>query len=68
MVDSRDGSALRTLVGNVVAGLGSLAHKELTPAFEQLGMPPVLEEAGSRRERVALSLGQVPDDELPQVA
>lgn len=32
MVDSRDGSALRTLVGNVVAGLGSLTHKELNPA------------------------------------
>lgn len=30
-------------------------------------MPPVPEEAGSRRERVALSFGQVPNDELSQV-
>lgn len=37
--DGRDRSALRTLVGEVVAGLGSLAHRELDPAFEHLGMP-----------------------------
>ncbi|MEU9405152.1 hypothetical protein AB0E08_05495 [Streptomyces sp. NPDC048281] len=68
MVDSRDHSALRALLGNVVAGLGSLTHKELDRAFVQLGMPPVPEEAGSRRERVALSFHQVPDDALSQVA
>ncbi|MFE9018146.1 hypothetical protein ACFYNL_06190 [Streptomyces sp. NPDC007808] len=35
MADSKDRSALRTLVGEVVAGLGSLTHRELNPAFEQ---------------------------------
>ncbi|MFG3348633.1 hypothetical protein ACGF1Z_26680 [Streptomyces sp. NPDC048018] len=67
MVDIRDHSALRTLVGEVVAGLGSLTHRQLTPAFEQLGMPPVPEDAGSKRERIELSFSQVPDAELPQV-
>jgi hypothetical protein len=67
MADSRDRSALRTLVGEVVAGLGSLTHRELNPAFEQLGMPPVPDHAGSKRERIELSLGQVPDAELRQV-
>jgi hypothetical protein len=67
MADSRDRSALRTLVGEVVGRLGSLTHRELNPAFEQLGMPPVPDDAGSKRERIELSLGQVPDAELPQV-
>ncbi|MEV7866137.1 hypothetical protein AB0P17_08555 [Streptomyces sp. NPDC088124] len=67
MVDSRGGSALRTLVGEVVAGLGGLTHRELGPAFEELGMPPVPEEAGSKRQRIELSFGQVPDAELPQL-
>jgi hypothetical protein len=67
MVDSRDRSALRTLVDEVVGGLGSLTHRELNPAFEQLGMPPVPDDAGSKRERIELSLSQVHDTELPQV-
>lgn len=67
MVDSRDRSALRTLVGEVVAGLGGLTHATLNPAFEQLGMPAVPEDAGSKRDRIELSFGQVPDAELPQV-
>ncbi|MEU9168610.1 hypothetical protein AB0D34_12570 [Streptomyces sp. NPDC048420] len=67
MVDSRDRSVLRALVGEVVARLGNLTHKELTPAFEQLGMPSVPPDAGSKRERIELSLRQVPDAELPQV-
>lgn len=67
MVDIRDRSALRTLVGEVVAGLGRLTHRELTPALEQLGMPPAPEDAGSKRERIELSFSQVPDAELPQV-
>ncbi|WP_314223550.1 AbiJ-related protein [Streptomyces zaehneri] len=67
MADSRDRSALRTLVGEVVAGLGSLTHRELNPAFEHLGMPPVPDDAGSKRDRIELSLSQVPDAELPQV-
>lgn len=67
MVDIRDRSALRTLVGEFVAGLGCLTHRELTPAFERLGMPPVPEDAGSKRERIELSFSQVPDAELPQV-
>lgn len=68
MVDSRDRSALRALVSEVVAGLDSLTHARLNPAFEQLGMPPVPEEAGSKRKRIALSLSQVPDSQLHQVA
>ncbi|MEU9631598.1 hypothetical protein AB0D89_33065 [Streptomyces luteogriseus] len=68
MADSRDRSALRKLVDEVVAGLGSLTHRELNPAFQQLGMPPVPDDAGSKRERIELSLGQVPEAELPQVA
>ncbi|MER5757246.1 hypothetical protein [Streptomyces sp. NPDC002088] len=67
MADSRDRSALRTLVGEVVAGLGSLTHRELNPAFEHLGMPPVPDDAGSKRDRIELSLSQVPHAELPQV-
>ncbi|MFD5814819.1 hypothetical protein [Streptomyces sp. NPDC127038] len=67
MVDSTDRSTLRALVGEVVAGLGFLTHRELNPAFEQLAMPPVLEDAGSKRERIQLSLGKVPDADLPQV-
>ncbi|MFJ9871192.1 hypothetical protein [Streptomyces sp. NPDC101165] len=67
MVDSRDRSALRTLVGEVVAGLGSLTHRELNPVFEHLGMPQVPDDAGSKRERIELSVSQVPDGELPQV-
>ncbi|WP_330317945.1 hypothetical protein [Streptomyces platensis] len=66
MVESRDRSALRTLVGEVVAGLSDLTHATLNPAFEQLGMPPV-PDAGSKRERVELSFRQVLDSELPQV-
>ncbi|MFE9125059.1 hypothetical protein ACFYOF_06485 [Streptomyces sp. NPDC007148] len=68
MVDIRDRSALRTLVGEVVAGLGHLTHRDLTPAFEQLGMPLVPEDAGSKRERIELSLSQVSAAELPKVA
>lgn len=56
MVDSRDRSALRTLAGNVVGGLGNLTHKELNPAFEQLGMPPVPDDGTSKRDRIELSL------------
>ncbi|MFM9812889.1 hypothetical protein ACKI16_30800 [Streptomyces scabiei] len=67
MVDSWDRSALRALVGEVVSGLGSLTHRELNPAFEQLGMPPVPDDAGSKRERIEISLSQVPDAALPQV-
>ncbi|MEV6653934.1 hypothetical protein [Streptomyces sp. NPDC051219] len=67
MVDSRDRSALRTLVGEVVARLSGLTHATLNPAFEQLGMPPVPEDAWTKRERVDLSFRQVPDSELPQV-
>ncbi|MFC4612919.1 hypothetical protein ACFO9E_35030 [Streptomyces maoxianensis] len=67
MVDSRDRSPLRAFVGEVVAGLGSLTHRELNPAFEQLGMPPVPDDAGSKRDRIELSFDQVPDAELPQV-
>ncbi|MFE5108294.1 hypothetical protein [Streptomyces sp. NPDC056663] len=67
MVDSRDRSALRTLVGEVAARLGGLPHSELNPAFEQLGMPPVPADAGTKRERIELSFRQVTDAELPQV-
>ncbi|MGW2707324.1 hypothetical protein [Streptomyces sp. NPDC001340] len=67
MAESRDRSALRALVGEVVAGLGSLTHRELNPAFEQLGMPPVPDDAGSKRDRIEQSASQVPDAELPQV-
>ncbi|WP_097276324.1 hypothetical protein [Streptomyces sp. TLI_55] len=67
MADNRDRSALRSLVGEVIGGLGSLTHRELNPAFEQLGMPPVPDDAGSKRDRIELSFSQVPDDELPQV-
>ncbi|MFJ3249141.1 hypothetical protein [Streptomyces sp. NPDC086782] len=66
MVDSRDRSALRALVGEVVAGLSGLTHATLNPAFEQLGMPPV-PDVGSKPERIELSFRQVPDAELPQV-
>ncbi|MCX5318115.1 hypothetical protein [Streptomyces sp. NBC_00154] len=67
MVDSRDRSALRALVGEVVALLEGLTHTRLNPAFEQLGMPPVPEDAGSKRVRVEESFRQVPDAGLPQV-
>lgn len=67
MAESRDRSALRALVGEVVASLGSLTHRELNPAFEQLGMPPVPDDAGSKRDRIEQSASQVPDAELPQV-
>ncbi|MDX2576678.1 hypothetical protein PV332_14490 [Streptomyces scabiei] len=67
MAESRDRSALRALVGEVVAGLGSLTHRELNPAFEQLGMPLVPDDAGSKRDRIEQSASQVPDAELPQV-
>ncbi|MFJ1597246.1 hypothetical protein [Streptomyces sp. NPDC088261] len=68
MADSRDTSALLTLVGKVVAGLGGLTHRELAPAFDQLGMPPLAEEAGSKRTRIEKSFGQVPEAQLPQLA
>ncbi len=61
MVDCWDRSTLRALVGEVVSGLGSLTHRELNPAFEQLGMPPVPDDASSKRERMEMSLSQVPD-------
>ncbi|MFE2541004.1 AbiJ-related protein [Actinacidiphila glaucinigra] len=67
MVDSRDDSALRAVVGEVIAGLSVLSHAELNPAFEQLGMPAVPGDAGTKRERIALSFRQVSDPELPQV-
>ncbi|MFE1612653.1 hypothetical protein ACH4KC_12070 [Streptomyces griseoaurantiacus] len=67
MVDSRDRSTLRALVGEAVLGLGGLTHRQLTPVFEQLGMPPVPEEAGTKRERIEQSFSQVPDAELPQL-
>ncbi|MGC5009056.1 hypothetical protein [Streptomyces sp. DT203] len=67
MVDSVNRSALRTLLGEAVAPLSNLSHEALSPAFAQLGMPPIPQEAGSKRERVELSLGQVPDAELPRV-
>jgi very-short-patch-repair endonuclease len=68
MVDSRDRSALRALVGEVVALLEGLTHARLNPAFEQLGMPPVSEDAGSKRVRVEESFRQVSDAGLPQLA
>ncbi|WP_199546371.1 hypothetical protein [Streptomyces sp. N35] len=68
MGDTWDDSELRTLVGALVEGLGVLAHRELTPAFEHLGMPPVAQDAHSKRERIALSFSQVPDARLPLVA
>ncbi|MFE9400116.1 hypothetical protein [Streptomyces flavidovirens] len=68
MVDSRDRSALRTQVNEVVGLLSGLTHATLNPAFEQLGMPSVPEEAGTKGERVKLSFRQVPDSELPRVA
>ncbi|MGW4982573.1 AbiJ-related protein [Streptomyces mirabilis] len=67
MVD-RDRSALRSSVGEAVAHLDSLTHKELTAAFGQLAMPQVPESAGNKRERIEESLRQVPDSELPQLA
>ncbi|MGW1530357.1 AbiJ-related protein [Streptomyces sp. NPDC002159] len=67
MADNKDRSTLRSLVSEVVAGLDSLTHRELNPAFEQLGLPPVPGDAGSKRERIKLSLSQVPDAELPHV-
>lgn len=67
MVDIRDRSTLRTLIGKAIAGLGSLTHRELTPALEQLGMPSVAGDTGSKRQRIELSLRQVPDAELPRV-
>ncbi|MER7662648.1 hypothetical protein [Streptomyces sp. NPDC096193] len=67
MVDTGDRSALRTLVGEVVARLGGQTHARLNLAFEQLGTPPVSEDAGTKRERVDLSFRQVPESELPQV-
>ncbi|MEU9496546.1 hypothetical protein AB0D73_32805 [Streptomyces sp. NPDC048215] len=68
MVDSRDRSALRTQVHAAVGFLGSLTHATLNPAFEQLGLPQVPADAGTKNERIELSFGQVPDSELVGVA
>ncbi|WP_030593772.1 hypothetical protein [Streptomyces globisporus] len=68
MVDKEERSALRALVGEVVPLLEGLTHARLNPAFEQLGMPPIPEDAGSKRVRVEESLRQVPDARLPHVA
>jgi very-short-patch-repair endonuclease len=69
MVDSRDRSALRRLVGDVVSRLsGENTHATLNTAFGELGMPPVPIEGGSKHERVERSFAQVPDSELPRVA
>lgn len=67
MVDSRDRSALRRLVGEVLVRLGGLTHATLNPAFEQLGMPAVPPDAGTKHERIDQSFRQIPDAELPQV-
>ncbi|MFD3442527.1 hypothetical protein ACFWU3_34105 [Streptomyces sp. NPDC058685] len=67
MVDTGNRSALRTLVGEFVARLSGQTHATLNVAFEQLGMPPVPEDAGTKRERVDLSFRQVPESELPQI-
>ncbi|MCX5355629.1 hypothetical protein [Streptomyces mirabilis] len=40
----------------VAPAVGSLPHRELNPAFEQSGMPPVPDEVGNKRERIELSL------------
>ncbi|WSM44804.1 hypothetical protein OIE78_35140 (plasmid) [Streptomyces cellulosae] len=69
MVDSRDRSELRQLVGDVVSRLcGGNTHATLDAAFEALGMPPVPQEERTKRERVEQSFAQVPDSELPTVA
>ncbi|SEG94782.1 hypothetical protein SAMN05216223_13119 [Actinacidiphila yanglinensis] len=68
MNDNRDRSELRALVGTVAARLVYLTHREMTPAFERLGMPPIPEDAGSKSQRIGLSLRQIPDAGLPQVA
>ncbi|MEH0564463.1 hypothetical protein QBA37_35430 [Streptomyces silvae] len=68
MVDSRDRLALRTQVHAAVGLLHGLTHTRLNPAFEQLGLPSVPEDAGTKSERIDLSFGQVPDSELVQVA
>ncbi|MFI6938478.1 hypothetical protein ACIBI4_04320 [Streptomyces sp. NPDC050418] len=67
MADTRDDAALRTLVRGLVEGLSILTHRELIPAFEYLAMPPVPQDAHSKRERIALSFSQVPDARLPLV-
>ncbi|MFE9308149.1 hypothetical protein ACFYM5_10665 [Streptomyces sp. NPDC006706] len=69
MVDSRDRSALRQLVSDVVSPLGDEnTHATLNTAFAQLGMPPIPEDEGSKRVRVERSLAQVSDGDLPRVA
>jgi hypothetical protein len=69
MVDSRDRSALRQLVGDVVSThCGGNTHATLDAAFAELGMPPVPQEGRTKRERVEQSFSQVPDNELPGVA
>lgn len=69
MVDSRDRSALRQLVGDVVSTLcGGETHARLDAALAALGMPPVPQEERTKRERVAQSFAQVSDTELARVA
>ncbi|WP_340375943.1 hypothetical protein U5640_12750 [Streptomyces sp. SS7] len=69
MVDSRDRSALRQLVGDVVSThCAGNTHATLDAAFAELGMPPVPQEDRTKRERIEQSFSQVPDSELPGVA
>ncbi|MFJ1975270.1 hypothetical protein ACIO93_42355 [Streptomyces sp. NPDC087903] len=68
MVGSSDRSTLRTLLDTAVAPLSDLTHTVLSEAFKQLGMPVIPQSVGSKTTRVELSLQQVPDTELPQLA
>ncbi|MDH6522115.1 hypothetical protein [Streptomyces sp. SAI-090] len=69
MVDSRDRSALRQLVGDVVSRrLSGNTHATLNAAFDELGMPQVPKEEGSLRVRIERSFAQTSDSDLPRVA
>ncbi|MFD9285972.1 hypothetical protein ACFWD7_54070 [Streptomyces mirabilis] len=69
MVDSRDRSALRQLVGDVVSrSLSGNTHATLNAAFDELGMPQVPKEEGSLRVRIERSFAQTSDSDLPRVA
>ncbi|MEV7427756.1 hypothetical protein [Streptomyces sp. NPDC091212] len=68
MVGSRDRLALRTLLDSAVAPLSNLTHTVLSRAFDDLGMPQIPQSAGSKSMRVEISLRQIPDAALLQLA
>jgi hypothetical protein len=66
--DGRDLALLRQLVASAAESLTAYSHEKLAGACTALGLPePSGVEAGSKRERVSMSLAALPDCGLPAV-